>query len=65
MLIPLSSFQGVTTGGVMKCYLKEVDNDGMLCNNIVEHCCYCATPSTLHLKPFFGTSRTDAQKLHP
>lgn len=34
MLIPLSSFQGVTTGGVMKCYLKEVDNDGMLRNDI-------------------------------
>ena len=31
-------FKGVTTDGVVKCYLKEVDN--------------CATPSILDLKPF-------------
>jgi len=39
----------------MKCYLKEVDNDAMLlCNSI-----------HFRLKTLFGTSRTDALKLHP
>ena len=47
--------RGYTTGGIMKCYLKEIDNDAMLlCNSI-----------HFRLKTLFGTSRTDALKLHP
>ena len=57
MLIPQISFQGVTL---------LVASWNVISKKLTMMQCYCATPSTLDLKPFLEhQSRTDALKLHP
>lgn len=53
MLVPQRSFQGVTL---------LVASWNVISKKLTMMQCYCSTPSTLD---FWGTSRTDALKLHP